>query len=165
MSVKQPKNITINYPNAKLELIWPSDFGRATEEKIHRAQIAIDSECIRLMKPYTPFKTGFLDNSATLGTVIGSGEIKQIAPYARYLYYGEIYGPNIPIMENGAVIGFFSPPGQSKNPTGKEMQYDTSKHKLAGKRWFERMVADHKIDILNAAMKAIGMDATGGTLL
>ena len=39
------------------------------------------------MNPETPRRTGVLIKSATLGTVIGSGEINQIAPYARRQYY------------------------------------------------------------------------------
>ena len=51
------------------------------------AQEFVDSECIRRMAPETPRRTGMLIKSATLGTVIGSGEINQIAPYARRQYY------------------------------------------------------------------------------
>ena len=111
----------------------------------------IDSECIRLMKPYTPFKTGVLEKMATIGTAIGSGEIRQSTPYARYLYYGEVYGPNIPIYENGNIIGYRSP--KSKNPTGREIKYNKSAHPLAGKKWFERMKATHKRDILKGAQE------------
>ena len=156
MLINQPEDLSIN--NGSFELQWNPAFGRLTSKKLQTVQKVIDNECIRLMKPYTPFRTGVLEQSATLGTVIGSGEIRQIAPYARYLYYGEVYGPNIPIFENGAVIGFFSPKGKGKTPTGKEINYDTTKHQLAGKKWFERMIADHKTDILNAAIKAIGGD-------
>ena len=39
------------------------------------------------MNPETPRRTGMLIKSATLGTVIGSGEVDQIAPYARRQYY------------------------------------------------------------------------------
>ena len=35
----------------------------------------------------TPRRTGVLIKSAALGTVIGSGEINQITPYARRQYY------------------------------------------------------------------------------
>ena len=39
------------------------------------------------MASETPRRTGALIKSAMLGTVIGSGEINQIAPYARRQYY------------------------------------------------------------------------------
>lgn len=156
MIIKQPANKSINTPNGYLELKWTNNFGRLTGEKLQKAQEFVDSECIRLMEPYTPFRNGILEKSATLGTVIGSGEIRQIAPYARYLYYGQVYGPNIPIIENGKIVGYFSPKGKAKHPTGAEMQYDTTKHPQAGKLWFERMKADHKADILRGAAKVIG---------
>lgn len=34
-----------------------------------------------------PFQTGMLDKSGKLGTVIGSGNVQYIAPYARTQYY------------------------------------------------------------------------------
>ena len=39
------------------------------------------------MNPLTPRRTGMLIKSATLGTVIGSGMIEYLAPYARRQYY------------------------------------------------------------------------------
>lgn len=47
-----------------------------------RVQQFIDSEVLRLTAPYIPFKTGTLMNSGTLGTVVGTGEVNYIAPYA-----------------------------------------------------------------------------------
>lgn len=116
-----------------------------------KVQKFIDSECIRLMKPYTPFRTGILEKMATVGTVIGSGEIYQSTPYARYLYYGVVYGPNIPIYENGILVGFRSPP--KKHSMGREMKYDKSAHPQAGKMWFERMKTNHKNEILKGAQE------------
>lgn len=116
-----------------------------------RVQKFVDSECIKLMAPYTPRQTGLLEGAAARGTVLGEGRIVQSTPYARYLYYGEVYGPNIPIQENGQVVGFRSPP--QKSPTGRALQYSTEKNPLAGKMWFERMKADHKEDILRGAMQ------------
>lgn len=39
------------------------------------------------MDPLTPRRTGMLIKSGTLGTVIGSGTLKYLAPYARRQYY------------------------------------------------------------------------------
>lgn len=52
-----------------------------------RAQEFVDSECLRYMNPLTPRRTGTMIKSATLGTVIGSGSIEYLAPYARRQYY------------------------------------------------------------------------------
>ena len=70
---------------AKLE--WNPGFGPQESKKFERRQRFVDQECIRRMAPETPRRTGMLIKSATLGTVIGSGEINQIAPYARRQYY------------------------------------------------------------------------------
>ena len=70
---------------ARLE--WNPGFEPNTEKGFENAQGFVDSECIRRMNPETPRRTGMLIKSATLGTVIGSGEINQITPYARRQYY------------------------------------------------------------------------------
>lgn len=70
---------------AKLE--WDSNVSSRYSESFGRAQTFVDSECIRKMNPETPRLTGALIKTATLGTAIGSGEINQIAPYARRQYY------------------------------------------------------------------------------
>ena len=148
--VIQPSNI-----NGSLKLVWNPTFGIQTEKRLQAAQRFIDRECIRLMVPYTPRRNGFLEESVKLGTVIGSGELRYLSPYARYLYYGEVYGPNYPITENKQIVGYFSPKEQPKHPTGKEMKYDQSRHPQAGKMWFERMKADKKDEILQGAQKAM----------
>lgn len=68
-------------------LNWNPGFKPNMESGFANAQEFVDSECIRRMNPETPRRTGVLVKSATLGTVIGSGEINQIAPYARRQYY------------------------------------------------------------------------------
>ncbi len=68
-------------------LVWASGFKPDKEKGFSNAQEFVDSECVRRMNPETPRRTGVLIKSASLGTVIGSGEINQIAPYARRQYY------------------------------------------------------------------------------
>jgi len=117
-------------------------------------QMYVDNECIKLMGKYTPFQSGTLERSAILNTVIGSGLIVQDTPYARYLYYGEVFAPNLPIRggkisfdpADGEIERWVSPP--HKYPTGRPLHYSTAGHPLAGKMWFERMKADYKDAIL-----------------
>ena len=66
---------------------WAPGFGRRKEAAFMRAQEFVDSECLRYMNPLTPRRTGTLIKSGTLGTVIGSGSIEYLAPYARRQYY------------------------------------------------------------------------------
>lgn len=118
-------------------------------EPMGKVQKFIDQETIRLMAPYTPARDGFLERSATLGTKIGSGEINQIAPYARFQYYGKV-------MVSAITGSPWASRGEKKILTDKDLQYDTSRHPLAGKMWFERMKADKKDEILEGARKVAG---------
>lgn len=120
----------------------------------------IDETCIDHMAPYTPFKSGVLEKSATINTKIGSGTIKQDTPYARNMYYGVLMVD--PITGKGAFYdpnyGFWSRPDVKKVPSGRELKYNASVHPLAGKMWFERMKADRKEDILKGARKVAGAE-------
>ena len=152
MSVKQPEDM--DYTGTfNVKIHWNSAFAKEMNEKMHTIQSVIDSDVIKFMSPYIPYQSGFLSSEAlTIPTVIGSGEVKQLGPYAHYLYMGEIYGPNIPVKENGEIVGWWSPP--SKAPTGRPLTYDTAKNPLAGSHWFERMKADRADDILKDAQEA-----------
>ena len=86
-----------------------------------RAQKFVDSEVLRRCSPMVPFQTGTLEKSGKLGTVVGSGEVNYIAPYAAKQYYD----------------------------TAESRPYDPQR----GGRWFERMKADHKDDILKGLNK------------
>ena len=70
---------------AKLE--WNPAFASKKAQSFSKAQEFVDSECLRYMNPLTPRRTGMLIKSGTLGTVIGSGSIEYLAPYARRQYY------------------------------------------------------------------------------
>lgn len=70
---------------ARLE--WASGFSARKEAGFSKAQAFVDSECLRYMNPLTPRRTGMMIKSATLGTVIGSGTLEYLAPYARRQYY------------------------------------------------------------------------------
>lgn len=85
----------------------------------------------RLYEQYVPMETGVLQGSVA----ISPWEIKHTAVYARYQYYGQVYGPNYPIFQGGVAVGFFSPPGQRKHPTGRSMVYSHSHHPKASAKW------------------------------
>lgn len=132
-----------------MKIEWHTDVNKKVKDVTHNRQCIVDEAVLRYMDPYIPYQTGTLAKSAVTGTVIGSGRIEQTTPYARYLYYGEVYGPSYPITSGGEVIGFFSK--GPKHPTGRDIKYNTTKHPLAGKLWFERMKADHLDDIKKEA--------------
>mgnify|MGYP000793250637 FL=1 len=87
-----------------------------------------------------------------MASAIGDGMIVYATSYARYLYYGEVYGPNIPIFEGGELAGFFSPP--HKYPTGRPLTYNGAPDR--GAYWFERAMAEHKDDVIREAAALAG---------
>lgn len=147
--VRQPDNAAIRAQLAEVRLAWKQTFGREQTDRFTTVQKFIDSECIRLMVPYTPMRNGILMKNAVMGTTIGSGQIVYNSPYARYQYYGVVYGPNIPIFENGKIVGFYSPP--QKHSMNRPLEYNTSRHPKAQKMWFEAMKADKREQILRGA--------------
>lgn len=128
-------------------------------EKGGKVQQVIDKCVIDYCLQYTPWDSGTLAKSAYGATQIGSGKVVYPGPYAHYMYYGEVYGPNIPVFEDdsGIPTRFFSRPGQKKHPTGRAIQYKTDVNPLAGSFWFERMKADRMKDILQEAKNAAGI--------
>lgn len=124
-------------------------------------QKLVDSECMRYMGDYMPRRqAGELQHMMVMSTVIGSGEIHTPGPYAHYLYEGIVY-----VDPKYNCAGFISnTPGQffgqwfsrknvTKVKTNRELQYTGAP--MRGKKWFERMKADHKNDILKAAQALV----------
>ena len=119
-----------------------------------RVQKAIDEAVIKYCDPKVPFATGVLKRSAITASVIGQGLVVYATPYARYLYYGEVYGPNIPRYEAGELAGFWSPPGKKKHPTGRKLTYNGAPER--GAYWFIRAMAEHREDVVREAAAAAG---------
>lgn len=71
----------------KAQLTWNTNFSPKWNGQYNRAQKFVDSEILRLSEPFIPMETGMLIKSGILGTEIGSGLVKWIAPYARRQYY------------------------------------------------------------------------------
>lgn len=93
--------------------------------------LAVAGDC----DPLIPFQQGALRNSVNYPQGIYGGEIEYNTPYAHYQYQSVVYSPNIPIKDSeGNITGWFSPPGQKKQPTGRTLQYHTPG--TTGK-WFE----------------------------
>ena len=141
--------------NARLDLDGLQDALEARGLKPGgKVQKFIDSEVIRLCDPKVPFRTGVLKHSPMIASVIGQGLVIYATPYARYLYYGQVYGPNIPRYEAGELAGFWSPPGKKKHPTGRKLTYNGAPER--GAFWFERMKAERGDDIIRGAAALAG---------
>ena len=91
LKIETPKGavFTTTGKNGKItaRLEWNKNFSPERSGRFNQTQRFVDSEVLRLSSPYVPFQTGMLDKSGKLGTVIGSGNVQYIAPYARTQYY------------------------------------------------------------------------------
>lgn len=85
--IQTPRGVIIQGKNGSARLIWNDGTAPRLNAMLSKKQEIIDSEVLRLCGPLVPKRTGALERSGTLGTVIGSGEAKYIAPYARKQYY------------------------------------------------------------------------------
>ena len=102
-------------------------------------QKVIDSEAMRYMSPYMPRRqAGELEHMMVMSTVIGSGEINTPGP----LHEGILY-------VSPTTGSAWAKKNEIKVPTDRVLKYTGAP--MRGKKWFERMKADHKGDILEAA--------------
>ncbi len=91
LSIKTPQGCVISaYVNGqkmKATLTFNHNFGSVWTGRMTKAQKVMDSEVLRLSTPYVPHNTFMLRHSGIIGTVIGSGEVCWLAPYAAAQYY------------------------------------------------------------------------------
>lgn len=110
-------------------------------------QKVVDSEAMRYMSPYMPRRqAGNLEHMMILATLIGSGEIDIPGPYANYLHEGILY-------VSPTTGSAWAMKNEIKVPTDRELKYTGAP--MRGKKWFDRMKADHKNDILEAAQAVV----------
>lgn len=115
-------------------------------------QMVIDNAVMRYMGPYMPRRqAGELEHMMHLSTVVGSGQINIPGPYAHYLHAGILY-------VSPTTGSAWAKKNEIKIPTDKELQYTGAP--MRGKKFFDRMKADHKEDILDEAQAFI--DRGGG---
>lgn len=92
--ISTPAGAIVVADGVRAELKWNSSFANNWNGKFDTAQKTLDSEIVRGCSAYVPFRTGMLDKSGTLGTVVGSGEVRWTAPYAKAQYYRAKTGSN-----------------------------------------------------------------------
>lgn len=110
-------------------------------------QKIVDSECVRYMTDYMPRRqAGELEHMMLMATVIGSGQIDIPGPYAHYLHEGILY-------VSPTTGSSWAKKNEIKVPTDRGLTYAGAP--MRGKKWFDRMKADHKDDILCSAQAVI----------
>lgn len=142
MRIQTPKGATIKTKGGDVRLTWNPGFVGTWETRFMEAQKYVDSKVLQYNSKYIPFRTGFLNQSGTLGTDIGSGLVVYNAPYARYMYYGKVMRDAM-----GRAMYGTAP----KHVTNEPIQYNGAPQR--GDFWFERMKAAHKETILRGAAK------------
>lgn len=106
-------------------------------------QKTVDNEVMRYMSDYMPRRqAGELEHMMVMSTVIGSGQIDIPGPYAHYLHEGILY-------VSPTTGSAWAKKDEIKVPTDRELTYAGAP--MRGKKFFDRMKADHKDDILKAA--------------
>jgi len=126
IQIETPRGAVVLNAQGKAELKFNSNFSPRWTKKFTAAQKFVDSEVLRYSEPFTPLLTGTLIKSGILGTIIGSGTVSWITPYAKRQYY------------RGR-----RPGTQQAGP-------------LRGRYWFERMKAVRGETIVKGAKKFAG---------
>ena len=110
-------------------------------------QKLVDSEAMRYMSDYMPRRqAGELEHMMILSTVIGSGQIDIPGPYAHYLHEGILY-------VSPTTGSAWAKKDEIKVPTDRLLAYAGAP--MRGKKFFDRMKADHKDDILKDAQALV----------
>lgn len=85
--IDTPRGRIIQTGKTSCRLVWNHGFGPNKTNMFSRKQKIVDSEVLRYCSPLVPKRTSMLIKSGILGTVLGSGFVKYVAPYARRQYY------------------------------------------------------------------------------
>ena len=124
-----------------------------------RVMLNVHNTLAKMCEPYVPYLHGNLSESG-MRNVTPDG-VTYIGDYARYQYFGEVYGPNYHYITDDGMVRWYSPP--TKSPTGRPIIYNTEwvspdgvnivqiprgnvVHPLASAKWDKAMLRDHKDD-------------------
>lgn len=140
--------ITVSVDTSKLKNVLEDRMLNVVHDE--NTMLQVHNLFAKMCDPYVPMETGTLAQT----TEITSEGVTYKQPYAHYQYVGQVYGPNIPIIENGVITGWFSPPGQKKHPTGTLINYSKEAHPLATSYWDKAMYRDNK-DKFDSEVKEI----------
>ena len=86
------------------------------------------SEWWKLLTPYTPMDTGTMSESVKLTGEAKTGLVEYRAPYAHYLYRGEL-------MVDPATGSSYAKQGAKKVYAGQDLKISMEKHHRASKEW------------------------------
>lgn len=85
--IKTPNDTNVHTQFCNARLSWNRTFWPQRTDLFRKTQEYVDSSVLRYCDPLVPMRTGVLKRSGILGTIIGSGDVRYIAPYAKKQYY------------------------------------------------------------------------------
>lgn len=92
----------------------------------------------KMMEPYVPFGSDLANMEVT------PEYVSYNTPYAHYDYMGIVYGLNIPIKQNGVIVGWFSKVDEDtglKHITNRNLKFQKPK---ASDHWDKAMMAEKR---------------------
>lgn len=113
---------------------------------IEKAQCYLDNAVLEDSNQYVPFRSGELRRSGIRNTVIGSGEVKWVTPYAHYQHEGRD-------MVGTVTKRHYAMQGEPKEYNGLSLQYHTAG---TGSYWFEKARSVHGKDWVKNVKKIAG---------
>lgn len=134
-------NLKIDPPNKMLEKRGLDDQGKV--------QKYVDKKVLQLSETYIPARNLVLTKSGTTGTVIGSGLVQWVSPYARFQFYGKL-------MISPITGSPYARMGEKKILTNTPLKHIRLRHRKASAHWFNQMKADHGNEIISGAQKLAG---------
>lgn len=85
--VSTPRGAVIKTESSEAAIEWKAAYFEQLNLAFSNAQKWLDNRVLTDSNRFIPMQTGALKQSGILGTVIGSGEVAWIAPYAEVNYY------------------------------------------------------------------------------
>lgn len=128
----------------KVDLKIPENMNRVNDDRLW---LYAASEWHRFYRDYVPFDEGALYSSVIFQKEEHGASIKHTVPYAHYMYEGMVMGPNIPLSQGGAIVGYFSPV-KPKHYTGAMIHYQGM-----GSRHWDEAAAPAKLPLLKQSVQ------------
>lgn len=85
--ISTPRGAVIKTANGEATIQWNAEYFTQLNQVFSNAQKWLDNRVLTDSNRFIPMQTGALKHSGILGTVVGSGEVAWIAPYAEVNYY------------------------------------------------------------------------------
>lgn len=85
--IKTPRGQIFRTKNGTAKITWNNNFRNKWQGKYDKSQMRLDNAILKDTDKYVPMLTGMLKLSGKLGTLIGQGRIRYVAPYSKSQYY------------------------------------------------------------------------------